>query len=145
MSGSITSANAVYMLTIPNLFNSPQQLQEFSADDIFTTDVLAATETSMGLDGFLSGGFVYTEVRQSISLQANSPSNDMFERWWLQQQIDQEAYIANGTILLKSINKRFTMTRGFISQFASVPDAARTLRPRRHQITWNRIVPANVA
>lgn len=142
--GTITSANAVYTLTVANLFTSPVTLQEYSAEDIFTTGPLASAETLMGLDGVLSGGFVFVPIVQNITLQANSPSNDVFDQWWNQQQLAKDVYPANGLVVLNSIGKKWTLTNGFLTSFPPMPDAARTLRPRRFAITWNLVSPANV-
>jgi hypothetical protein len=144
MAGSITSVNATYMLAISGLFDAPVALQQFSAEDIFTTGALAATETSMGLDGVLSGGFVNVPVVQNISLQANSPSNDLFEQWHEQQQQAQDVYIANAIVVLKAIGKKYAMSRGFLTSYPPIADAARTLRLRRYAITWNICSPSNV-
>jgi len=141
---TITSANAVYMLSISNLFDSPQQLQGFSADDIFTTEPLASAEAIMGLDGRLSAGFVFVPTTQSIMLQADSLSNDIFDQWWLAQQIAKDMYFANAVIVLTSIGKKWTMTKGVLSSFPPLPDAAKTLRPRRFSIIWESGTPANI-
>ena len=37
---SITSANAVLFLGITDLFSTPQQLQQFAADDIYGIDAM---------------------------------------------------------------------------------------------------------
>ena len=144
MSNTITSANAVYMLSVSGLFSTPIQLQGFSADDIFTTGPLASAETIMGLDGNLSGGFVFVPVVQNISLQADSASNGIFDQWWAAQQQAREVYIANGIITLTSIGTKWNMTRGFLTSYPPIPDAAKTLRPRRFAITWNQLAAVPV-
>lgn len=146
---TITSANAVYMLTVANvngdsLFGAPQALQQFSAEDIFTTGPLASAETVMGLDGVLSAGFVFVPVVQNITLQANSPSNDVFDQWWQQQQIAKEVYIADATVVLPALQQKWAMSRGFLTSYPPIADAARTLRPRRYAVTWNAVSPAPI-
>lgn len=136
MSGSITAANAIFMLTIPGVFNSPQQLQGFSADDIFDTDDQTIIQTSMGVDGLLSAGFVFTPTVQSITLQSNSESNSVFDEWNSAQQAALDAIEANGVVVLPSIGRKWQMTRGFLTTWKSIPGAAQVLKPRRFQITW---------
>jgi len=142
--GSITSANSIYTLAVTGLFPAPFQLQGFSAEDIFTTQALASVETLMGLDGILSGGFVYVPVVQSISLQADSASNNLFDQWYQAQQIAKDVYTAEGVIILQSIGKKWNLSNGFLSSYPPMPDAAKTLRPRRFAITWNSMNPANI-
>lgn len=142
--GSITSANAVYMLAIPPLFAIPLQLQGFSADNIFTTDPVQIAETVMGLDGIQSAGFVYNTKVQNISLQADSPSGVIFENWVAAQELISDTYRANGVILLTAIRRKWTMTNGVLTTYPPIPDAGRTLQPRRFTITWEKIQPAAV-
>lgn len=138
----ITSANAVYTLQVSDLSIGPTQLQGFSAEDIFTTAPLASAETIMGLDGNLSGGFVFVPVVQNISLQADSSSNAIFEQWWQASQLNKSIYVAQAIIILTAIGSKWTMNNGFLTSFPPIPDAARTLRPRRYAITWNSVSPA---
>ena len=53
MAKTLTAANSVILLTIPSLFPVAQQLQGFSAEDVFDTDQLDTAETMMGVDGKL--------------------------------------------------------------------------------------------
>lgn len=144
MNKTITSSNAIYMISVSDLFATPIQLQGFSADDIFTTQPLASAETIMGLDGFLSGGFVFVPVIQSVSLQADSASNDFFDQWYQQQQQARELYVAEGTIILPAVSQKWNMSRGYLTSYPPIPDAARTLRPRRYAITWNMLSAAPI-
>ena len=83
---SLTAANAVITLTIAGVFNAGQQLQQFAADDVFSVEQVTPTETLMGVDGFLSGGRTPVPVPWTISLQADSPSNFIFEQWFAAQE-----------------------------------------------------------
>ena len=139
---SITAANAVLMLTIPPLFSIPQQLQGFAADDVYDIPTIKSVETMMGVDGVLSGGFVYTEVKQAITLQADSPSNAVFDTWWTQMQAAQDVYVASGLIRLVTLRTKFTQLTGFLTGYKPAPAAKKVLQPRQYEITWGRIVPS---
>ena len=144
MPGNITSADAIVMLAVNDLFNTPIQLQGFSADNIFEGDSINSAELSMGIDGLLSGGFTFKEIPWSIELQADSDSNQLFDTWWPRQQQNRGLYIANGSVQLPAIGKKWNLTRGFLTGYKPMPDAQKTLRPRRYQITWNALVPAPI-
>lgn len=144
MARSLTSANAVFMLTIPDLFPVPQQLQQFAADDIFSTNPLASAEVSMGVDGHLSAGFVFVPVPQSINLQADSPSCDIFDNWWGASQTVRDAYIANGVVVITAVQRKWTLTRGVLTSYPPMPDGGKILKPRRFEITWESIVPSTI-
>lgn len=144
MAGSITGATAVVMLTIPSLFPVPFQLQGFAADDVYDTDELQSAEVLMGVDGLLSGGFVFVPVVQRYKLQADSDSIAFFDGWWTAQQSITELYVANGLVNLPAVGKKFTMTRGFLTGYKPVPDAKKLLAPQSFAITWQQIYPSVV-
>lgn len=138
MSGNLTAANCVFQLFIPDVFFTPQQLQGFSADDIFDVDSQEAVQTQMGVDGLLSAGFVYVETRQSITLQADSASNDVFDAWRAAEKSALNAFPASGVIVFPSLNRKYEMTRGFLTSYPPLASAGKILKPRKFGITWNR-------
>lgn len=141
---SITGATATYQLSIANLFDSAQQLQGFAADDVFSTPPIQSIETLMGVDGVMSAGFVYVEIKQSISLQADSASNALFDAWYAAQQQQEDVYFANATVWLKALGSKWAMTRGVLSQYHPIPDIKKLIQPRKYEITWNSMSAAPV-
>ncbi len=142
MAKSITAANAVFQLSIAGLYPTPVQLQGFAADDVTSSDALESSEVMMGVDGLLSGGFVYVAFRQAIKLQADSDSNDIFDQWWEAQQVNQEVLVANGLLLYTSLGKKYTLTKGFLTSYTPISDAKKLLQPRSFSITWQNVSPA---
>jgi hypothetical protein len=141
--GTLTTANSVIMLSVSGLYNSPQQLQGYAADDVFDTDEVDAAETSMGIDGNLSGGLIYVEKPWSIMLQANSLSNGIFDNW-VQSQIGQnDLYTADMTIFLPGLGQKFAFTTGFLKKYPPMPSAGKILKPRKYTIVWESISPAS--
>jgi hypothetical protein len=140
--GDITAANAVLTLSVPPLFPTPVRLQGFAADDIFDVPAVQSVETMMGVDGLLSGGFVFREVEQTIRLQADSPSVRIFDIWYLQQIATLATYTASALIRLPSISTKFAMTTGFLTLYKPIASARRVLQPREFRITWSRVAPS---
>lgn len=141
---TITAANSVLLLSVQGLFDVPQRIQGFSADNITSTDSLASKETLMGVDGRLSAGWVAVPVPQTITLQADSPSADFFDAWLQAEETAREAYIATGALVLPATGKKYAMTRGFLTGIVKFPSIGRTLAPRAFTIMWERVTPANV-
>ena len=139
---TITAANAVYMLTIPGLYSAPVQIQGFGTDEAFTTEAIEPFEGMMGVDGRYSAGFVPRETMQNITLQSDSLSIDVIERWYQTEVSNREKLPANGSITIASIGKRFTLTRGFLSQWVSIPSTRKVLQPRPFRITWETVSAA---
>lgn len=137
MAGNLTAANCVFQLFIPDVFPAPQQLQGFAADDIFDTDSQEAVQTQMGVDGLLSAGFVYVETKQQITLQADSDSGDVFDQWRAAEKAALNAFAASAVIILPSLNRKYEMTRGFLTAYKPIPGAGKILKPRQFGITWN--------
>jgi hypothetical protein len=142
MARTLTTANAVLTIAQAILFPIPQELQGFAADDIFDIDSVRSAETLMGVDGVLSAGFVWAERVMSISLQADSLSNDVFDVIATQMQAAQDVYELTGLAVFPSLSTQFVMTRGFLTGYKPAPDAKRIAQPRRYQITWGRVHPA---
>lgn len=139
---SLTGANSTIFLGITDLYDAPQQLQGFAADDIFDTEMVKLVETLMGVDGNLSGGFVNIERKQTIMLQADSPSNDIFDNWAEAQQAQQDTYEANGVVSIFALGQKFTLTKGFLTGYTYMPAVKKLIQPRRFEITWNRVSPS---
>lgn len=138
---SITSANSVIYLAIAGLFPTPQQLQGFSADAIFDTEKLNNAEVSMGLDGHLSAGFIFKEVKWNVTLQSDSDSNFMFDQWYNAQQGGRELLPCSGVVLLETLNSKWTLNRGFLTGYQPIPAAKKILEPRNYELTFESIVP----
>lgn len=144
MARTITSANAVLMLRVAGVFDTPQQLQGFSSDDVFDTDTIQASEAIMGVDGHLSGGFIYMPVKQGYTFQADSGSIRLFDNWYYAQQAAQETFPGSMTTTLKSIGKKFSQPRGFLMDYIPMPAGKKTLQPVKFSIVWERITPSPV-
>jgi hypothetical protein len=138
--GDISAANAILTFTIPILFPIPVKLQGFAPDDVFSMDDIELVETSMGVDGLLSGGFVWKEQPMGVSLQADSPSNAFFDNWMGNQKAAQRSYPANGVLSLPSIGMKMIMSVGFLGTY-KLPDGKRTLTPRRYRLKWQQVTP----
>lgn len=140
----LTGANCIYMLAVTGLYPVPQQLQGFAVDDVFSTDDITASETLMGVDGRLSGGFINVEVPQAITLQADSPSVPLFDQWYLNQKYNKKVFIANGIVILPGLGSKWTMTKGFLKGYPPIPKVGKLAGPRKFGITWESVDPVNI-
>lgn len=140
---SISAANAVVMLAIADLYTVPQQLQGFSADDIFDADAVDEVEVMMGVDGSLSGGYVPQPVKWRVTFQADSASIDMFEAWNAAQKASGDVYTASGIVTLSGTGRIYTMTKGFLTSYSPMPSAKKLLQPRSFGITWESVLGAS--
>ena len=137
---TLTAANCAFVMSIPGLFNAPQLIQGFAADAMFATEAVEMAQTTMGVDGLLSGGFVYAEVPQTVTIQADSPSMSIFSTWAQTQISFASLYVASATIAIPSLSMKYTLTRGFLTKGKLMPDAKKILQPMEYNITWQSVV-----
>ena len=140
----ITSANAVFLMSVPLILPVPQQLQGFAADDIFDMDDVDSTDVMMGVDGILSGGMIYAPKPQNIALQADSPSMSFFEAWYQMQQGNAAAYAAQGNITFTAIGRSYQLLTGFLTRYKPMADAKKVLQPRKFRVTWQQVIPVPI-
>ena len=138
----ISAANAVVTLTIPGIFNQPVTLAGYSAENVFDTEEIDAAEILMGVDGVQSGGFVNVPIPQRYHLQADSPSNIVFDTWFQTEKANQATFVCQGLILLQSIGTKWTMNNCLLRRTKPLPDAEKILRPRTFTISWESIIPS---
>lgn len=139
---TLTAANSVFMLSITGLYVTPQRLQGYSADAAFDTDAIEPAEVMMGVDGKMSAGYVPVVTPQTITLQADSASNTLFDTWAAAQKAAREILYANATIALPSLGRKYTMTKGVLTSYPAIAGVRKVLQPRAFRITWEDVSPA---
>ena len=136
---TITSANSVFTLVVAGLFPAPVQLRGYASDKAFTTEAVDLAEVQMGVDGRMTAGFVPNPVKQTITLQADSPSKDIFTVLIQAMKTAREVYFVSGSIALPSTGEAFTLTRGILTNAKQIPDAQKVLQPVDYVITWESV------
>ena len=137
MALTITSMNAVFILSVPFVFPNGVQLQGFGVDDAFTTDVVETTETQVGVDGFGVAGYVPRSPRMTIRLLASADVDySVFETWIAQQDLIGDVLYCAATIALPSVGRKYTCYQGSLMGVSSIPDARKVLANREFHIQW---------
>ena len=136
---TITSANSVFTIVIPGLFPAPVQLRGYASDKAFTTEAIDLAEVQMGVDGRMTAGFTPNPTKQTVTLQADSPSKDIFTALIQAMKTAREVFYISGSIALPSTGESFTLTRGILTNTKQIPDAQKVLQPMDFQITWESV------
>lgn len=136
---TITSANSVFTIVVPGLFPAPVTLKGYSTDKAFATEAVDLAEVQMGVDGRMTAGYVPNPVKQTVSLQADSPSKDIFSAMIQSMKTAREIFYITGSISLPSTGEVFAMTRGVLTNAKQIPDANKVLAPQDYVITWERV------
>lgn len=142
---TITSANSVLTLTVPGLLPVPFTVQGYGTDDAFATEQVQSAETMMGVDGKMSAGFTPFITPMTITLQADSPSIEVFDSWLGAQAVAKELFFAQGALSLPSVGKTYVMTKGALSRITQVPAGKKVLQPVTYQIDWESVTPTPLA
>jgi hypothetical protein len=136
---TITSANSVFTLVVAGLFPAPVQLRGYASDKAFTTEAVDLAEVQMGVDGRMTAGFVPNPVKQTITLQADSPSKDIFTAVIQAMKTAREVFYISGSISLPSTGESFALTRGILTNAKQIPDAQKVLQPMDFTVTWESV------
>lgn len=136
MALTITSANAVFMLSVASVFPTAQQIQDFGVDEAFDTEAVETAEIQLGVDGIAVAGWVPRLVKQTITLLASSQSFTMFEDWITAQDKINEILYASATITIPSIARKYSCAQGVLSRYPSLPNVRKVLQQRQFEITW---------
>ena len=139
MDTTITSANSGFTLVVEGLFPAPVQLKGYASDKAFTTEAVDLAEVQMGVDGRMTAGYVPNPVKQTITLQADSPSKDIFTAVIQAMKTAREVFYISGSISLPSTGESFTLTRGILTNAKQIPDAQKVLQPVDYVITWESV------
>lgn len=145
MARFLTAADIVIILSAPDVFPAPFQLQGFATDDVFSTETLDIAETMMGVDGVLSGGYVPREIKQRFMLQADSLSIDYFEAIYAAQVAQRALYAFTGVFTIPAAEKTYSASRGFLTGYMPTPSIKKVLQPREFSITWATMSPGPAA
>lgn len=139
MDTTITSANSVFTIVVPGLFPAPVTLRGYSSDKAFATEAIDLAEVNMGVDGRMTAGYTPMPVKQTISLQADSPSRDIFTAMIQAMKTAREIFYITASIALPGTGESFAMTRGVLSNGKQIPDAGKVLQAVDYVITWESV------
>ena len=137
--GNITSTNSVFKLSVPSL-GINATLEGYAADTAFTTDIVEVTENRIGVDGQKSAGYLPVLYDQTVSLQADSNSIQIFDIIYAEMVLTRNAVFLEGVIELPGVSRVYTLTNGTLRNYKPIADVERVLEPIQFQINWGNIV-----
>ena len=132
----LTAANAIIALMAPGVYNTPFTLAEYAADDIFSSAQIETGEGSMGVDGHYSAGFIFKEVPQEYTLQANSPSIKFFSDIFAFEKANRTKVELSGSTTLPGLRTKWIQTRGFVMMLNPIVSAGKIVKARKYEIRW---------
>ena len=142
--GTITSANSSFILNVPNVFVVPQVIQGYAADDAFTQEAFDLTETRMGVDGVLSGGYTPSPKRLTVMLQPDSIALVVFLQWKAAIEAALETFPGGINIAYPSIGYGFELGTVFFKNSQGMPSAKKVIEPFPAQLEYQSLVASPI-
>lgn len=137
---TLTSANSSLVITATQVFPAPQAIQGYAADDAFTLDALDLSEAVMGVDGKLSAGYTPQPTKFNISIQADSPSIEVFDMIIAAMKGTREVVWLDAVVQLPAVGAKYILTKGVITNVNQMPDAKKILQPQKFTVTFESVV-----
>lgn len=151
---TITSANSSLVLTprlsaaisalLPAIAGVGFPVQGYATDDAFATDTVDSVEARKGVDGRTSFGYLPRLTKQTITLQADSPSIQLFDAIVNAQDAIQEVIELDGVLTLPSVNSSYALVQGALTRITPIRPAKRVLEPVSYELTWHAVQSAPV-
>ncbi len=132
----ITSTNSTVILTVEDLFPQGVTLEGFSVDTIVSSDEVTMAEVRMGVDGKLASGYVPSPKSVTISLEANSPSQEVFNIVYGATEVTKKIYKCKLEVTVPSLNRTYNWIDGCIVSGKPTSDVKKTLDPTSWKMTF---------
>lgn len=142
---TITSADSTFVISSADIALAATILSGYAADAAFAMDNATTAETALGVDGKLSAGWVPRSYNQTITLQPDSPSRQVFDVFVAAQDAARTIYRLNGVITLPGNQYSHSFSRGVLKGYTPMPTGQKVLQPMTFQIEWERVIPVPLA
>jgi len=144
----ITSANAVLTIT-PRVAGivgvGAFTVEGFASDDAFMSEAVDSAEAVMGVDGKMSVGYTPYIVKQTITLQADSPSITLFETILSAQNTLKAPVIVDAILAYPSVQKSYVFTKGALTRVTPFSAAKKILQPQQFELSWELVAAVPLA
>lgn len=135
---TITSANSVFNLSAEGVY-AGVRIEGFSADAAFAAESFETGVGQMGVDGKFSRGWVPSAIPQTITLNADSQSIDVFDAIYQYEKTQRETVHLTATITITATGKSYTLTDGVLTNYVPFASHGRTQAPVTFQILWGSV------
>jgi|SRR5882724_866947 len=136
----ITSANAVLTIAprTAGLIGSGGAftVEGFASDSAFMAEDVDVAEARIGVDGKASFGYTPYLTKQTITLQADSPSITLFEAIVGAQNTLRQPMILDQVLSIPSLAKNYVFTKGAMTRLTPFPPGKKVLEPVSYELTW---------
>lgn len=140
----ITSADAVFTLTVKTLFNAPVRLENWASNRAWEGQALRLADTRLSIDGKLNKGFVPSAYDMTLTFSPNSNTWDIFDVIATSSRQAETVYELNGELRLGGLGRKYTLISGCVIEMSAVPNGGELLEERSVHIRWQDVLPAGI-
>lgn len=137
---NITSATSTLILIVNTLFPAGVKLQQFSADQSISQGDEELAVDRMGVDGYMSAGWVPTIKTVTISFEPSSPSVLIFDALYKASQANRKLYELTLIVNIPATGKTLTYTGGVLKNWKLLPDHKQVLDPISAVIDFETVI-----
>ena len=145
----ITSANSVLTISprVAGLIGAGGAftVEGFASDDAFMSDAVDVAEAVMGIDGKMSVGYTPYITKQTITLQADSPSVVLFEAIVGAQSTLRQPVFLDAALALPAVQKSYVFKLGAMTRVTPFPAGKKVLQPMQYEISWELVTAVPLA
>ena len=134
--GNLTSANAIMVMTVEDLYPIGIPITNFSTDQMADSDEHEYAQARMGVDGGLAAGFVPNAWNVTISLEASSPSLKVMQQIAQAMVTNRRTYEIGLTITVPSLKQVHFFKQGVLLNGKDLPGLRKTLEPTQWKFTF---------
>lgn len=142
--GNITSANAVAVLVVEDLYPAGIILENFTTDQAVDGEDHEYAQARMGVDGGLAAGFVPNPWNVVITLEACSPSLKVMQDLSQAMQTNRRIYEVQLIVTIPSLAQVHTYRKGVLVGGKDMPGLKRTLDPTSWRFTFAKYNQAHI-
>jgi hypothetical protein len=132
----ITSADAIIILTVAELFPAGFMLDRFSVDQSVVGEEETFVETRMGVDGHLAAGYVPNPKPVTLMLEADSSSVLAMNQIINVQQLIKRSLRLHMLVTIPAQWRIYAYTNGYLKSGIVVPALKKTQEPLTYKFEF---------
>lgn len=142
--GNITSANAILILTVEDLYPAGIQITNFSTDAMLSSDDMEIAQARMGVDGGLAAGYTPNPFNLTINLEASSPSLPIMQSILQAMKLNKTTYECSITLTIPSIGQAHFWRHGVLTSGNPVTAPKKVLDPTTWKFVFQDYLQAGI-
>ena len=140
----ITSANSTAVMVVDTIFPIGFALEAYATDQSLSMGKSTIAETRMGVDGYMSAGFVPNIKTMTISFEQHSSSIKFLNQLYQLTEANRTIYEVTLVVTVPSVKKTYTFTGGVLKTAKPFADHKKVLDTVSYTFDFERMITASI-